>query len=190
MELQAIIRVFRWLSVATVTRAISSCFSVRIASSSQWTNVVGVGTKDTHCSLTWIYCPDHAGVRGNKHKVSRAPEVVTLMMDTIDNERLTAEDTKTEKKNIFKDKTYLRMVRLSFDSSVVPARMDDVWRDDSYNQCVTGTIRISSLRYWLREMVQLWVSLECHDVSSQIQETTITSGMYVYIHLTWCLCQL
>lgn len=97
---------------------------------------------------------------------------------------------KNRKKNIFKDKTYLRMVRLSFDSSVVPARMDDVWRDDSYNQCVTGTIRISSLRYWLREMVQLWVSLECHDVSSQIQETTITSGMYVYIHLTWCLCQL
>src|SRR5579871_6545660 len=118
--------------------------------------------------LVWIYCPGHAGVRGNERAdrlASRAPLTGTLVLDRSDIlrslcERMLSDDTVIDEGDVLR----LRECGVCLGKSRTGRLRGRSRR--VCNQRATGTISLHNLRFLLRETEHLWVCPECSDVYS------------------------
>jgi ribonuclease HI len=114
MEVEAVTAAMRWLSETLVNRAVIVSDSQSMIRKVQngWLRHEWKACIETSAlqELVWIYCPGHAGVRGNERAdvlASKAPVVGTLDMDRGDilksiMDRLLEEDTALDESSVLR----------------------------------------------------------------------------------------
>jgi hypothetical protein len=119
--------------------------------------------------ITWMFCPGHADVCGNEEADRLAVsalvggQLLHVKRDVIrtlwDKAWRESEDTE----NVYVDR--MRLMRVARGSERYLSLQGKAWR--IFNQIITGTIHVDTLRWRLRRGMELvWVCPECNNVHS------------------------
>ena len=167
MEIEAVTAAMRWLSGTTSTRAVvvSDSQSMLRKIKNGWLRHEWVELIDSSNlgRLLWIYCPGHAGVRGNERAdslASRAPIIGDITMDKKDVLK-SLYDHFLRKDTVLEEDAICRFREFGIrPGESRTSRLRGRVRSES-NQRATGTISMHTLRHVLGATEHLWVCPEC-----------------------------